>query len=307
MRDLELEVVETARFSVLCVRKHRQKWFGRSMSRFTRQSPRIDFGDPAVRALMAPHLRKMRSARGSVDGDFAETATFSFDASAHALDAALRECLGVAELSEVHDGGASVEETTVAWKRRLLAPLLDASRRRRFEELFHGWMLVVALPAVAPTGCEVARYQNFPCVRVHCPGEVTIGPHCDAQYGHDPRTVNVHLPLTAAYGTNALVVEHRVAAEDFEPLEARAFGAAFAFVGGAAAHFTTENTTRHTRCSIDARVRCFGDADDIYERDGYFAKATKRGGVWVRQTPRVEPDARVGLPWTRAAAAAAGA
>ena len=54
---------------------------------------------------------------------------------------------------------------------------------------------------------------------MHCPGEVTIGPHCDAMYGHDARTVNVHVPLTAARGTSALVVERTVGAEDFVALE----------------------------------------------------------------------------------------
>ena len=65
----------------------------------------------------------------------------------------------------------------------------------------------------------VCRYQAFPCVRLHCPGELTIGPHCDAAYGHEPRTLNVTVPLTAAAGTSALVTESAPGREDWHSFE----------------------------------------------------------------------------------------
>ena len=118
-------------------------------------------------------------------------------------------------------------------------------------------------------------------------------------YNHDARTINVHVPLTAARGTNALVVERHVGREDLASLEVAGFGTAFAFVGGAALHFTTENHTAETRCSLDGRVRCFPPAGDAYEAPGYFANAAKdpESGAWRRTTPPIEPDARVGLPF----------
>ena len=294
MRDDDLELVETCKFSVLCLRKHRAKWFGRSVARFTRFSDAIDLDDAALRALMAPHLRKMRQQRGALVHPARPLRQFTFDVRRYPLADALRELLGVPDLARVHD-----RRSDEGWKRRLLAPLLDAARRRRFLDLYDDFVRRVALPAVAPAERSEVRYQACPCVRVHCPGEVTIGPHCDAMYGHDARTVNVHVPLTAARGTSALVVERTVGAEDFAALEVGGCGAAFAFVGGVAAHFGAENHTKATRCSLDLRLRFFAAAGDAYEAPGYFAAATRRAdGAWVRRTGALEPDARVGLPFT---------
>ncbi|KAH8055624.1 DNA topoisomerase type II [Aureococcus anophagefferens] len=207
--------------------------------------------------------------------NFALKHDFTFDVRRYPLADALRAAR-VPDLA--HD------RRSEGWKRRL-APLLDAARRRHFLDLYDDFVRRVALPAVAPAERSEVRYQACPCVRVHCPGEVTIGPHCDAMYGHDARTVNVHVPLTAARGTSALVVERTVGAEDFAALEVGGCGAAFAFVGGVAAHFGAENHTTATRCSLDLRLRFFAAAGDAYEAPGYFAAATRRAdGAWLRST-----------------------
>ncbi|KAJ1462145.1 hypothetical protein M885DRAFT_409777, partial [Pelagophyceae sp. CCMP2097] len=96
-------------------------------------------------------------------------------------------------------------------------------------------------------------YQRFPCVRVQLPGELTIGPHVDAAYGHAAATMNISALLTKARGTNALVYESAPGVEDWRPFEGRP-GNALCFEGGSAAHFTTENTTLDTRVSLDVRL-----------------------------------------------------
>ena len=47
---------------------------------------------------------------------------------------------------------------------------------------------------------DVVYYQAFPCVRVVTPGAFSIGPHCDASYGHHPCSVNFYVPLTDIVG-----------------------------------------------------------------------------------------------------------
>ena len=63
---MRLELVETQRYAVLSQRATRQRWFGRSVALFTKTT-RVDYGDAALRALMEPHLRKMRAARPTTD------------------------------------------------------------------------------------------------------------------------------------------------------------------------------------------------------------------------------------------------
>ena len=105
--------------------------------------------------------------------------------------------------------------------------------------------------------------------------------------------------LTPAYGTNALIYESSPGREDWTAFEGSE-GAALAFPGGLAAHFTSENTTGVTRWSIDARVVMLDGATSAYDAGCYFAVAERVGGVWRRvgdETDAVDP--RVGIPFDR--------
>ena len=139
------------------------------------------------------------------------------------------------------------------------------------------------------------RYQQFPCVRAQCPGDMTLGPHCDAAYGHAPSTVIVSCLLTPAHGTNALIYETNPGRENWTAFEGSE-GSALAFPGGLAAHFTSENTTGRARWSIDAVA---GSSTSAYD-GGYFAVAERVGGAWRRVGDGVDAvDPRVGIPFDR--------
>ena len=143
------------------------------------------------------------------------------------------------------------------------------------------------------------RYQRFPCVRAQCPGDMTLGPHCDAAYGHAPSTVIVSCLLTPAYGTNALIYETNPGRENWTAFEGSE-GAALAFPGGLAAHFTSENTTGVTRWSIDARVLVDDSSTSAYDAGSYFAVAERVGGAWRRVGDEIDAvDPRVGIPFDR--------
>ena len=178
---MRLELVETQRYAVLSQRATRQRWFGRSVALFTKTT-RVDYGDAALRALMEPHLRKMRAARPTTDSSMTAR-ILRYDAQRYALGASLREALGVASLESF--ACADAHE-----KRALLAPLLDPATRRPFQRAYDAWVRGVVLPTLSGDATRV-RYQRFPCVRAQCPGDMTLGPHCDAAYGHAPSTVIV--------------------------------------------------------------------------------------------------------------------
>ena len=287
---MRLELVETQRYAVLSQRTTRQRWFGRSVAAFTQYAASVDYGDEALRALMEPHLRKMRAARPTTDSSMTAR-ILRYDADRYKLAEALRGALGVASLEACACADAHA-------KRALLAPLLDVATRRPFQRAYDAWVRGVVLPALAGDATRV-RYQRFPCVRAQCPGDMTLGPHCDAAYGHAASTIIVSALLTRAFGTNALIYESSPGRENWTAFEG-AEGEALAFPGGLAAHFTSENTTGHTRWSIDARVVTVDDAKSAYDEGGYFAVAERVGDAWRRVGEEIEAvDPRVGIPFDR--------
>ena len=284
---MRLELVETQRYAVLSQRATRQRWFGRSVALFTKTT-RVDYGDAALRALMEPHLRKMRAARPTTDSSMT-ACILRYDADRYKLAESLRNALSVGSLEACACADAHA-------KRALLAPLLDVTTRRPFQQAYDVWVRGVVLPALAGDATRV-RYQRFPCVRAQCPGDMTLGPHCDAAYGHAPSTSIVSCLLTPAYGTNALIYESKPGREDWTAFEG-AEGEALAFPGGLAAHFTSENTTGVTRWSIDARVVV--SSTSAYDAGCYFAVAERVGGAWRRVGDEIDAvDPRVGIPFDR--------
>ena len=154
---MRLELVETQRYAVLSQRATRQRWFGRSVAAFTVNSPRVDYGDAALRALMEPHLRKMRAARPTTDSSMTAR-ILRYDADRYKLAEALRGALGVGSLEECACADAHK-------KRALLAPLLDLATRRAFQRAYDAWVRGVVLPEIA-AGATRVRYQQVPaCVR----------------------------------------------------------------------------------------------------------------------------------------------
>ena len=133
-----LELVETQRYAVLSQRATRQRWFGRSVALFTKTT-RVDYGDPALRALMEPHLRKMRAARPNTDSSMTAR-ILRYDADRYKLAESLRNALSVGSLEACACADAHA-------KRALLAPLLDPATRRPFQRAYDAWVRGVVLPA----------------------------------------------------------------------------------------------------------------------------------------------------------------
>ena len=121
---MRLELVETQRYAVLSQHATRQRWFGRSVAAFTVNSPRVDYGDAALRALMEPHLRKMRAARPTTDSSMTAR-ILRYDADRYKLAESLRDALGVASLP-----GALWLATTLGAEPRRCAPLADGDGSR---------------------------------------------------------------------------------------------------------------------------------------------------------------------------------
>jgi hypothetical protein len=163
-------------------------------------------------------------------------------------------------------------------------------------------------------GCDTVACQAFPCVRVNRPGEFSIGPHCDAAYGHGCANLNCYLPLTKISQTNSLWLESSPGAEDWHSIEA-GYGDIKRFWGGLCTHFTVENETASTRVSLD--FRCVPgplfelQRDQYTDSDGYYFIAERGppepeaadGGGGAAAPLRVRgslgaPSKLVGFPWT---------
>ena len=96
-----------------------------------------------------------------------------------------------------------------------------------------------------------------------------------------------------------MIYESKPGREDWTAFEGSE-GAALAFPGGLAAHFTSENTTGVTRWSIDARVVTDSSSTSTYDAGCYFAVAERVGGVWRRVGREIDAvDPRVGIPFDR--------
>ena len=94
-----------------------------------------------------------------------------------------------------------------------------------------------------------------------------------------------------------MIYESKPGREDWTAFEGSE-GAALAFPGGLAAHFTSENTTGVTRWSIDVRV--VFSSTSAYDAGSYFAVAERVGDAWRRVGDEIDAvDPRVGIPFDR--------
>jgi len=193
---------------------------------------------------------------------------FLYDVDSFPLDRILAETLGVEDLSTLH-----VDNPLIKDKRKLMAPLKNRGKRRRFHQCFDSFVTSHVIPLLHSQALSkgvfytnrhqlqkgkpqsiVYRYQTFPTINIVRPGDCSTDPHCDMAQGHSVGTISYHVPLTAAFGTNALHVESRPGREDWHPLEARSPGLGFQFDGARCLHFGLKNTTDRTRVSLNFRI-----------------------------------------------------
>ena len=260
------------------------KWFGRDVRTFLSDDAEAPNFEPALRAVMEPHVAKARKkreeSRNTLNVQVEESLAnavgvpytalrderrFLFDEHSYPIHRVLAETLGVSDLSLIH-------EHPIKDKRLLLDPLLHPSSRRRFHECYDNFVTSFCIPLLhslaipknlfhttSPHASSkiVYRYQAFPCIRIVRPGEFSIGPHCDIAYGHSIGNLNFHIPLTPVFGTNALYTESHPGREDWHPLTTKSVGLGYLFDGARCIHFALENTTNVSRVSIDFRIAIY--------------------------------------------------
>lgn len=265
------------------------KYFGKDINKWTHSSPEEPMFDNDLRNFIDGHISKARKTREDkyqailkkigVDKQKYNTSAasnsfvpypalrherrFLYDVDCFPLHQHLADTLGVSDLSLIH-------QHPTQDKKILMKPLLDSKRRQKFHKCYDNFVTSFCIPLLHSHAIgehlfnetqrngrqnKISyRYQAFPCIRVNRPGEFSIGPHCDMSYGHSMGNINFHIPLTPTYGTNALYTESHPGREDWHPLKTKAIGLGYSFDGARCIHFTLENTTMHTRVSLDFRV-----------------------------------------------------
>jgi cytidyltransferase-like protein len=308
------------------------QWFGATLAAATNHAACIPY-DPfplSLRIAIEPHIEKavrrrqetlnaVRQATGKDAYDRAMSQfqshdtlenQFTFDPSLYAIRAALLQCGNLpldTDLAQLHLQEKATDQL-----------LYNVTQQyEEFQCLFDTFAREVCIPHINKKyACEYHYYQMFPCLRLIQPGEFSIGPHADVAYGHHPCSINVYVPLTPIGATASVFLESRPGSQDWHPIEGD-YGLIKVFAGAICMHWTTENTTLHTRVSLDFRIipghlydslKCGGSQPlgqmDVYrQKEGYYAKcrrvvSSSGSEKWERDGSFVKPDARCGFPWT---------
>ncbi len=130
--------------------------------------------------------------------------------------------------------------------RSLMQKLPDDSS---FYKLYHTFILQKIVPLYG----HKLSYSTHPKMRVHLAGTPSASKwHRDVDITKRPDQINVFLPFTNCFDTNALWCESDYGKGDYQPLPI-AYGQALLFDGGYLTHGTLTNTTDVTRISLDFR------------------------------------------------------
>jgi hypothetical protein len=161
---------------------------------------------------------------------------------------------------------------------------------------------------IAPLVGEPLYYQKTPTIRFHFPHQANFGPapkwHSDIMLGHPPAELNVWVPVTAAYGSNAMrIIDRSISdaifaarAGDFTGFEDGGIGThdaasvpvelsagEYLIFNPRCIHATQYNTTDDTRVSIDFRVisvRAFEKLRLSYYGTGRYPMPFAPGGYY---------------------------
>jgi choline-phosphate cytidylyltransferase len=191
------------------------QWFGSCISLTTNKSSSIPFKPfpLSLRIAIEPHIQKalerrkdslhaIRISTGPEKFDQViskflslgvQEGTFCYNVDRHDLRKELLQCLengdDKIDLSRLHESPVS--------KDRLLQSLVVS--HLSFQHVYDEFVRHVCIPKMASL-CDddetIFYYQAFPCIRVVQPGEFSIGPHSDVNYGHHPCSINCYVLLT---------------------------------------------------------------------------------------------------------------
>lgn len=119
----------------------------------------------------------------------------------------------------------------------------------KFFDLYKSFIKNILIPKYD----ESLVYQKIPTFRIHMPNNLAVGEfHRDSDYGHGEEEINVFLPFTSAYGTNAFWSESKVGLEDYKPQEIK-YGQ-YGIWNGNLKHGNYPNKTGVSRVSVDFRI-----------------------------------------------------
>lgn len=201
---------------------------------------------------------------------------FLFNSECYPLHHILADTLGISDLSRLHEHSfKDMDMDMDKNKNKLLSPLLDAKKRKKFHLCYDNYVQNFCIPlihSIATTQKMVNefsrnkesqkiryRYQAFPSIQVIQPGEFSVGPQCDMSGGHSMGNINFHIPLTPTFGTNCVYTESHPGKEDWHPLKTKSVGLGYVFDGARCLHFTLKNMTERTRVSLDFRIAIYRD------------------------------------------------
>nr|ADU56151.1 hypothetical protein CA915-30 [uncultured organism CA915] len=116
--------------------------------------------------------------------------------------------------------------------------------------MYHDFLRTYILPLFSGDVCV----QAVPTFRVCPPGGVAVSTfHRDADFHHQPGTVNFWLPLTPAFGTNSIWIESAADRGDYQPVNLVP-GEVLQFDAITLRHGNMANDTGACRVSFDFRV-----------------------------------------------------
>ena len=112
---------------------------------------------------------------------------------------------------------------------------------------------------IKPRFNEEIVYQKIPTLRVHLPGNISVGEfHKDKHYRNEEwaekvQELNYFVPLTKAYGTNTIWAETEEDLGDFQEIRAN-YGECVEWSATKLTHGNKQNLTSVTRVSFDFRI-----------------------------------------------------
>ena len=129
----------------------------------------------------------------------------------------------------------------------------------RRDDSFNDVYLKFLEDVIKPRFNEEIVYQKIPTLRVHLPGNISVGEfHKDKHYRNEEwadkvQELNYFVPLTKAYGTNTIWAETQEDLGDFQEIRAN-YGECVEWSATKLTHGNKQNLTSVTRVSFDFRI-----------------------------------------------------
>ena len=182
---------------------------------------------------------------------------FKYDTKEHAFREVICNWLGEYDLSKLHyikqyEHFDREHDQSTIWHKKFYEMIRsDIS----FDDIYVKFLEDVVKPRFG----EEIIYQKIPTLRIHLPGNVSVGEfhkdkyYRDIEWAEKVKEINYYVPLTKAYGTNTIWAETEEDKGDFHPFDTD-YGECFEWSATNLTHGNKDNITSNTRVSFDFRV-----------------------------------------------------